>query len=79
MGTLDHERHAQRVQMPAGVSQLLINQGTLSFAGVTLLANGTGSGVITNTNTGVIVGVGNVTQTVANNGTILAANPGTVD
>src|SRR5207244_4885622 len=61
--------------MPGGASQPLINQGTLSFAGGTLLANGSGSGVITNAGTGIIQGVGNVSQTVVNNGTIMAANP----
>jgi len=73
MGTLSTDA-VLNVQMPGGASQPLINQGLLSFAGGTLLANGTGSGVITNTSTGVISGVGNVTQTVVNNGTILAAN-----
>jgi hypothetical protein len=74
MGTLSTDA-VLNVQMPGGATQPLINQGLLSFAGGTLLANGTGNGVITNTSTGVISGVGNVTQTVANNGTILAANP----
>jgi len=74
MGTLTTNA-TLNVQMPGGAGQLLINQGTLSFAGGTLLANGTSSGIITNLSTGLIVGVGNVTQTVANNGTILAANP----
>jgi hypothetical protein len=73
MGTLSTDA-VLNVQMPGGASQPLINQGLLSFAGGTLLANGTGGGVITNTSTGVISGVGNVTQTVVNNGTILAAN-----
>lgn len=73
MGTLSTNATLD-VQMPGGASQPLINQGTLSFAGGTLLANGTGSGIITNLG-GVILGVGNVTQTVANNGTVLAANP----
>ncbi len=74
MGTLSTDA-VLNVQMPGGASQSLINQGLLSFAGGTLLANGTGSGVITNTSTGVISGVGNVTQTVVNNGTILATGP----
>ncbi len=73
MGTLSTDA-VLNVQMPGGAAQPLINQGLLSFAGGTLLANGTGSGVITNTSTGVISGVGNVTQTVVNNGTILAAD-----
>jgi hypothetical protein len=74
MGTLSTNATLD-VQMPGGVSQPLINLGTLSFAGGTLLANGTSGGTITNAAGGVILGVGNVTQTMANNGTILAADP----
>ena len=74
MGTLSTNA-TLNVQMPGGGTQPLINLGTLSFAGGTLLANGTSSGTITNGAGGVILGVGNVTQTVANNGTILAADP----
>jgi len=74
MGTLGTNA-TLNVQMPGGITQPLINLGTLSFAGGTLLANGTSSGTISNEIGGVILGVGNVTQTVANNGTILAADP----
>ena len=74
MGTLSTNATLD-VQMPGGPGQTLFNLGTLSFAGGTLQANGTGNGIITNLNGGVILGVGNVTQTVANQGTILAANP----
>ncbi|MGO9245221.1 MAG: hypothetical protein ACLQDC_10710 [Verrucomicrobiia bacterium] len=74
MGTLSTDA-TLNVQMPGGITQPLINLGTLSFAGGTLLANGSSSGTITNGAGGVIQGVGNVTQTVANNGTILAADP----
>lgn len=74
MGTLSTNATLD-VQMPGGAAQPLINLGTLSFAGGTLLANGTSSGTISNQAGGIIQGVGNVTQTVVNNGTILAANP----
>ena len=63
------------ITIPGGVSQPLINQGTISLAGGTLLFNGSSSGTISNRTTGTIIGVGDVTQTVINNGTILAANP----
>ncbi len=63
------------VTIPGGVGQPLINRGTLSFAGGTLLANGSASGTISNRSTGTILGVGNVTQTVVNDGTVMAANP----
>jgi hypothetical protein len=62
-------------QLPGGASQPLINLGTVNMAGGTLLLSGSGSGTISNRPTGVIIGVGNVTQTVVNDGTILAANP----
>jgi len=61
--------------IPGGAGQPLINQGTIALAGGTLLFNGLGTGTITNQSTGTIKGVGNVTQTVVNNGTVLAANP----
>ena len=52
----------------------LINLGTISMAGGTLMLNGSTSEVISNRPTGLIIGVGNVTHTVINNGTIRANN-----
>lgn len=61
--------------MPGGAGQPLINLGTVSMRGGTLLFNGTATGTISNRPSGTIIGVGEVTQTVVNNGTIMAANP----
>lgn len=61
------------VTMPGGAGQPLINLGTVRLAGGTLLFNGLSSGTISNQ--GTVTGVGNVTQTVVNNGTVMAANP----
>ncbi|MCG3147986.1 MAG: hypothetical protein PCFJNLEI_01428 [Verrucomicrobiae bacterium] len=63
------------VTIPGGGSQPLINLGTITMAGGTLLVSGNPSGTISNRPTGTIIGVGNVTQTVFNDGTVMAANP----
>ena len=60
---------------PVSATQPLINLGTVSMAGGTMLFNGTATGTISNQTTGFITGVGTITQTVVNNGTIMAANP----
>ncbi len=62
-------------QLPVGSGSLL-NQGTISMQGGTLLLNNVSGITITNANTGYIVGVGDLSgDTIANSGTILADNP----
>ena len=61
------------ILLPGGVSQPLINEGLINMAGGTLTFHGGTGGVITNT--GRIIGVGTVVPSVANSGTIMAANP----